>query len=325
MKKILLALLSIVLVAITSLISYLNVAYPNVSLENDIQIELTEDRISHGKYLVENVALCIDCHSERDYTRYSAPIKEGTEGVGGEAFSEKKGFPGNFYAKNITPVHLGDWSDAELYRAIAEGVNKKGEALFPIMPYLSYGQLEKEDIFSMIAYIRQLDENGTKGDVPESNASFPFSMILKTIPTKAEHQLRKDTTDMVSYGKYMVTMASCAECHTQKEAGENVPGMEFAGGFLMPLANGKYIKTANITPDDETGIGNWTEEKFIKTFKSYSDSNYADVNVADDEFNTTMPWTSYSGMKENDLKAIYAYLKSIPAISNRVEKIFYEK
>jgi hypothetical protein len=80
------------------------------------------------------------------------------------------------------------------------------------------------------------------------------------------------------------------------------------------------VRSANITPDNETGIGSWTEEAFVKRFKVYADSSYKPHKVGSKEMNSAMPWTMYAGMKEGDLKAIFAYLKTVKPIRQKVVK-----
>ncbi|HMV91786.1 MAG TPA: cytochrome C, partial [Cyclobacteriaceae bacterium] len=161
MKKVLkitLIVLTVIIVAITGVIGYVKTALPaaNVSDASDLKIDYTAERIDRGKYLANNVAMCIDCHSTRDFTVFGGPLIPGTEGKGGEKFSKELGFPGDFYAANITPAAIGNWTDGELFRAITTGVSKDGHALFPVMPYLNFGKMDKEDIYSIIAYIRTL-------------------------------------------------------------------------------------------------------------------------------------------------------------------------
>ena len=96
--------------------------------------------------------------------------------------------------------------------------------------------------------------------------------------------------------------------------------MELAGGFEFPLPVGVLTRSANITPDKETGIGNFTEEMFVNKFKYYGDSSYKDVQVTTGAFNTVMPWKMYGKMKESDLKAIFAYLQTVKPIRNSVVK-----
>ncbi len=113
-------------------------------------------------------------------------------------------------------------------------------------------------------------------------------------------------------------MASCVECHSKADKGKVVAGTEFGGGREFRSADGKVVYSANITPDKETGIGNWTRELFIRKFKQYADSGYRAQPVGSGESNTPMPWQAFAGMEEKDLAAIYTYLKSLEPIHNKV-------
>ena len=86
------------------------------------------------------------------------------------------------------------------------------------------------------------------------------------------------------------------------------------------MPGGGVVRSANITPDAETGIAKWTEEMFVNRFKSYTDSTYKPADIKPGEFNTVMPWTMYGNMKTEDLKAIYAYLRTVKPVKNEVEK-----
>jgi hypothetical protein len=308
----------IVIIVVASILTYVKLGLPNVQEAQDLRIEYTQERIERGKYLANSVMICMDCHSQRDYSKFAAPMKPGTFGAGGELFGTEMGFPGNFYSPNLTPYHLKEWTDGELFRAITAGVSKDGRALFPIMPYPNYAQVDKEDIYSVIAYIRTLDP--VANDVPPSEAAFPMNFIINTIPKDPTFGTLPDKKDMIAYGKYLVTSASCGDCHTRQEKGEPVEGMYLAGGMEFPLPNKTILRSANITPDTETGIGKLTEEEFLSKFTAYRDSTFVPKEVKAGEFNTLMPWIFYSRMKDEDLKAIYAYLKSVPPVRNNVEK-----
>jgi len=308
----------ILVVFVIGLLGYVKMALPDIGKATDIKVEVTPERVARGEYLANCVTLCMDCHSTRDWTIFTAPPTAGTLGAGGEIFDKKMGFPGTFYSRNITPYRLKSWTDGELYRTITTGVDRIGEPLMPVMPYHRYGKMDTEDVYSIIAYLRSLPE--VKNDVPESNADFPFSMIMRMIPKKAEPQKRPAESDTIAYGGYLVNATACAECHTKFEKGQFVEGTEYGGGreFEMP---GGMLTTPNISPDDETGIGLWTKEAFINRFKAYTDSSYVPQKVdPTKDFITMMPWTMYAKMKESDLAAIYAYLRTVKPQKNTVQK-----
>ncbi len=318
--KIVAVLLVALIIGVIALLAYVKKFKPNIPIEN-VKIEYTPERVERGKYLANNVAQCVDCHSTRDWSRFSGPIIEGTEGKGGEAFDRKIGFPGNYYAPNITPFHLKDWSDGELFRAITTGVSRDGRPLFPIMPYLSFGKMDREDVYSIIAYIRSLP--GIENETPAPESDFPMNFIIHTIPSEAAFSQKPAASDKVKYGEYLTNAASCIECHTPATRGQIEKGKEFSGGRYFPFLDGNNIVSANITPDKETGIGNWDEAAFIQRFKAFDKSlNHASDSVKADEFNSIMPWSKYSQMKDEDLAAIYAYLRTLKPISNKVPSTF---
>ncbi len=314
MKKILLVILLLVLV-ITGALVYVKAVLPNVGAAPDLQVDITPERVIHGRYLANHVTVCIDCHSSRDWSRFSGPLVPGTEGMGGQYFGEDAGFPGSFYSKNITPANLKDWTDGEIFRVITTGVNKDGKALFPVMPYLYYGKMDKEDVYDIIAYIRSLKpvENKTQ----ERTIDFPMNFIVNTIPQKSSLVSKPPKSDTVKYGGYLVKIAACMECHTKADKGQVIPELAFSGGREFALPNG-IVRSANITPDPLTGIGAWTQEAFISRFKAY-DIPISDLEqMPENSVNTIMPWVMYSGMDSSDLAAVYEYLMTVKPIKNEV-------
>lgn len=308
----------IVAVVIVAGLIYFNSTYPKVDPPSKEKVERTKERIARGEYLANHVTVCMDCHSKRDWTKFSGPIVPGSEGRGGDMFGKEIGIPGTIYAKNITPAGIGHWSDGEILRAITCGVTRDNQALFPIMPYAGYNNLTKEDAQAIVSYLRSIEPR--KNNVPERSLDFPMNLIVKMIPPQSyKPKVMPDKNDKPSYGKYLVTIAACADCHSQSKEGEPVKGKEFAGGneFVTPLGT---VRTANITPDETTGIGSWTKADFIKKFKSVATDSAKNISVAPGEFNSVMPWTMYGGMSEEDLGSIYEYLRTVPAVKNRVNR-----
>lgn len=317
--KILGALLLVIVLLGVGAITYITQALPDIPVQADLKVEITPERVARGEYLANHVCVCMDCHSTRDWNKFSGPLIPGTLGKGGEKFDESMNFPGTFYSRNITPFGLKTWSDGEIYRAITSGVSKDGHAFFPVMPYTHYNLMDTEDIHSIIAYLRGLPEQDNKPET--SKATFPFSIILHTIPKPAAPQKRPDPTDAVAYGAYMVNAAGCGECHTKTVKGEKV-GEPFAGGFEFQMPTGAVNRSANITPSENGGIGKWSKQQFIDRFKAYGDSSYVPpaVDWAKGEFQSVMPWTMYTGMTEQDLGAIYDYLRTVKPVDQVVER-----
>lgn len=315
MKRIGISVVAFLVIVIGSGGVYFYASFPKVEAAPKISVQGTTQQVARGRYLANHVSVCIDCHSTRDWSKFSGPVTPGTIGKGGERFDETMGLPGTFFSRNITPYNLHNWTDGEIYRAITTGVTKDGNALFPVMPYPVYGKMDPRDVKAIIAYIRTL--RPINFDPQKSEPNFPMNIILPTIPKPATPQSRPSPKNTIAYGKYMLTIAGCAECHTPRKQGQPIKGMYLAGGFEYRMPFG-IIRSANITPDKETGIGDWTRKKFISQFKQYDVPLDSLPDVAKDDFNSVMPWKMYAGMKVRDLKAIYAYLKTIPAVKNEV-------
>ncbi|MDT0685950.1 c-type cytochrome [Autumnicola psychrophila] len=299
---------------LTGLFAYMAYFLPNVDAAPYVEIDKTPERVQRGKYLANNVAVCMDCHSSRDWSRFSAPLAAGTLGKGGEYFGPEMGFPGKFYSRNLTPTNLGDWTDGEIFRAITTGVDRHGKALFPVMPYRNYAKLDKEDVYDIIAYLRSLPP--IENEIPNSKADFPMSLLINTIPKNPQSSQRPNSFNKIAYGEYLVNAASCIECHTQVKNGELISELAFSGGREFSMPNG-ILRSANITPDKKTGIGNWDENFFVKRFKAYSHSDKL-PKVGKDEFNTLMPWSMYAGMETKDLEAMYAFLRTLDPIESQI-------
>ena len=311
-----------VLLLAVGYIGYIYLSYPRVSPATDMKIEATPAMLARGDYLAHFVAGCLDCHSQRDWTKFGGPVIPGTEGKGGTEFQKMVvDFPGTIVSHNITPYGLKDWTDGEIYRAVTTGVTKDGKALFPLMPYTGFAKMDPEDLKSIIAYLRTLPPIESPA-YPYADMNFPLNIIMQTIPHDVGTPgVKPDRSDSVQYGKYLVTIAGCSDCHTPSEQGNPIPGMDFAGGmeFKSP-ETGDIVRSANITQEVETGIGSWTEEQFLQKFQTYRDSSWHNKPVKAGEFNTAMPWLFFSGMTDGDLKSIFRYLKTIPPVVHKVEK-----
>jgi mono/diheme cytochrome c family protein len=286
-------------------------------------LRATPARLARGTYLVEHVTVCLDCHSQRDWDTYSAPIVAGTEGQGGEVFDDRHGVRGVVYGTNITPAGLAEWTDDELLRAITAGVNREGDVLFPVMPYRSYRHLTQSDAAAIISYVRAL--RPIEHPVPPRQLGFFVEFLIRSFamdkvrlaPAVSEGADGRAPTQ-IQYGRYLAQLANCGDCHTPRNlAGEPEPGREMAGGVTFTLPQGTAW-SANITPDPDTGIGRWTQAAFVARFKAFSGPRSPARTVDASRRNTPMPWAMYAGMTQTDLEAIYVYLQQLPAVGNRV-------
>jgi mono/diheme cytochrome c family protein len=318
-KKILLAIFVLLVVGIGGGLMYLTLRKPAMAEPSTIRVERTADRVARGKYLFDHVNGCADCHSVVDQSRFGFPVASGGYAKG-KAFPEAMGLPGTIVAPNLTSDQesgLGNWTDGEILRAVREGIGKDGRALFPFMPYPEYAHLSDEDAHSLVAYMRTIPP--IRNPVPRTEVAFPVNLFIKGVPKPVASVPAVNASDKVAYGRYLAKVAGCEFCHTPVKNNAPVAGMEFAGGHELALSKDVVVRSFNLTPHNETGIGRWTEDQFLEKFsqyKEYAEKGSPQIDLRD---NTIMPWLNYSGMTRDDLAAIFAYLKTLPAISNAVE------
>ena len=308
----------VIVVIVGAGVGFLYARYPDVPPAENVTVHSTPEKVARGEYLSNHVTGCTVCHATRDFTKYGGPLKHETVGAGGELFGEVgSGF--EVYSNNITPEAIGSWTDGQLIRAFTAGVSATGEPLFPVMPYPRYARLSPDDVEAIVAYIRTLKP--VKSSVPERQLPFPLPLIVRTIPKPAEFRPMPAKSDKQAYGEYLVNAAVCEDCHTPTDdRGAPLPGRQLSGGMELPLPSGGIVRAANITPDADTGIGTWTEEQFLDKFKAWRGLEPRPLNAQEQRENTFMPWLYYAGMTDEDLSAIYAYLRSAKPVVNRVKK-----
>jgi mono/diheme cytochrome c family protein len=312
--KVVLAIPALVAMLAVGVLAVLFLRFPAVGPPPEVDVAGTPEQVARGRYLAHHVTVCVDCHSQRDWSRFSAPVDPRTLGGGGQGPTRAEGFPGEVPVPNITPAGLAEWSDGEVMRAMTSGVARDGRPLFPMMPYPVYAHLSRPDAEAIVAYLRTLPP--VPGEAGERELDFPLNLIVRTMPREAALRESTPAPGDPAYGAYLVTVAGCRFCHTRQDAGNEVPGMAFAGGHEFPLPSGVVV-SANITPDPVTGIGGWSREAFVARFRAFAQGAPA---VGPDDPNTAMPWTQYAGMTDEDLGAIYDHLRTVAPVRNAVEK-----
>jgi mono/diheme cytochrome c family protein len=307
----LLALVLVLTLAITFTIGWRPFIGPQARTLTARKFDTTPVRVERGQYLVMNVLDCMDCHAEHDWTQHDAPLVPGTLGSG-QDMNVLKGFPGLVYAPNITPdpeTGAGTWSDDQFARAIREGVGHDGRALFPFMPYPDFHNLSDEDLASIVVYLRSLPP--VKKQRPPTALIFPVKYLIRSVPEPLNALVPEpDVSTPEKRGKYLVTIAGCTDCHTPQDAhGQPLPGMDFAGGLILDGPWGR-VATANITPDP-SGIPYYDEAMFTQVIRTGF--------VKARELNQIMPWHTYRGMTDQDIAAIFAYIKTIKPVRHHVD------
>jgi mono/diheme cytochrome c family protein len=259
--------------------------------------------VARGEYIVRNVAVCGGCHSasERDP---DGPLS------GGREFRDWR--IGVARASNLTPDNetgLGTWSEGEIVRALRNGQSKNGRLLAPVMPYEWLHEMSDDDAFAVARYLKSLPT--VHNAVSQSPSVFfrigklfmgPKPAISTTAPARAA---------TAEYGGYLSQHAGlCAECHTQRGGIRSMPDKSrlFAGMSNPP--KGFPAKPSNLTPD-ATGIAKWTEADFLQTIHS-------GVAPSGDRLHPFMPWQQNRRMTDDDIRAVYRFLRTVPPIHNEI-------
>lgn len=322
MARTLLRLFAVIGVLILLGAAWVGLFLPRQQPASTVRIVPTPELVERGRYLVVNVLQCVDCHSERDWTRYGGPplqpigagracLTRDTPTAGVNVGQDL--FPGVLCIRNITPdeeTGLGAWTDGEIIRAVREGVDRHGDGLFPIMPYFIYRNVADDDMRAIVAYLRSMPAART-GRRPERQVDFPMNLLIRLWPKPVDGPVTApDPSDRAAYGGYLARIARCEFCHTPREpqSMEGFEGREYAGGMPFFLGPERVMYTMNLTPH-ESGLGPWTKEMFIARFKAHA------VPVAvEPAQNTLMNWSAFAGMTEEDLGALYDFFRTLPPV-----------
>jgi hypothetical protein len=277
--------------------------------------ERTAARLERGRYLVTSAQTpCLLCHSPMDTSGGGMQVKAGMELAGRNW--EPDGAP-FVTAPNLTPdpeTGTGTWTDDQLARAIREGIGHDGRTLFPIMPYEHYRNMADEDLASIVVYLRSVPP--IRNPLPRSNVPFPLNRLINGVPEPIEAEVKPDLSTPEKRGHYITELAICSDCHSPADdQGNRVPGMDFAGGTLLLFPGIKRAASANLTPSPN-GIPYYTEELFIETIRT--------GKVRARELSPMMPTRYFRNFTDQDLKDVFAYLKSLKPIDHYVDNTLPE-
>lgn len=261
-----------------------------------------------GRYLATAVSLCIFCHSEIDYQADGFPPKEGKVGAGRSPFSAQLPW---LTCPNLTPDHdtgAGGVPEHAFEQAIRSGIAHDGRVLHPMMPYQNYHGMSDEDVASIVAFIKSVPP--VKNALPRTEIPEAIKATLTGLPP-ANHVVAPARSEGPSYGKYLAQLAICANCHTPKDSnGKAVPDMELAGGMILKGPWGE-VAALNLTSDD-SGLDGISEKIFMNAMRTgHVPGGRRLVAI--------MPWGYYQHMTDGDLRALYAYLKSLKPVTHFVD------
>jgi mono/diheme cytochrome c family protein len=291
---------------------------------NDAPIERTPERLQRGSYLVNQVMSCGACHTSRQNGTILLEAERTDAFLGGGNFVPFKGV-GTFWIPNITPdaeTGIGAWKDDELLRVLRDGVSKDGHFLVPMMPFPEYQYLSDEDGRSIVAYLRSVPPYKQSKPILENQIGFMPKLLFQRIGVQmhkpAVDVAAPDKADKVAYGHYLSRIGACGGCHSMTEKG---PRKEddplFLGGADVPFEDPTLGQTygRNLTPDVETGLGKYDAAALKQALRT---GRRLDGKLMAPPMSVLIP--HISGMTEEDLDALVAYLKSVPAAKHPVKE-----
>lgn len=267
--------------------------------------------IVEGKRISDMV--CNDCH------RSANGLLEGNLMFGGDNPSAF----GTVYSANITGHEVygaGRYSDAELAILLRTGIKKNGQYAPPWMP--KFPHLSDDDLNSIIAYLRSDAPELTPSSVqqPANEPSFLAkalcNFVFKPLPYPGQPVSSPDPSDQVAFGKYLCTSkVECYSCHSLDFAKVDVMHPERTTGFFgggNPMEEGdQTVYSANLTMDEETGLGTWSEADFIKAVR---------YGIGKDNQPLRQPMKPFGGLTEDEVRAIWAYLQTVPKIYHKIDR-----
>ena len=309
LKWIGLALVVLVAVGLPAVVGIRPFIGPRARPLTDRRFEATQARLDRGKYLTTSAeAPCILCHSPWDPTGGGLVEPPGREFTGRNWAPDGVPF---VTAPNLTPdpeTGIGNLTDDQLARAIREGISRDGHTLFPIMPYEHFRSMPDEDLASVIVYLRSLKP--VRNPLPPSAVPFPLNRLINGVPAPIDRPVTADLSTPEKRGAHIVEIAACSECHSAAEQGNKVKGFAFAGGAEIPFAGRKTIYSANITPA-VNGIPYYTEDLFVEVMRT--------GRVKGRQLDAMMPTRYYRNMTDQDLKAVFSYLKTLAPVDHYVD------
>jgi mono/diheme cytochrome c family protein len=273
------------------------------------KFERTPQRLERGRYIATALSGCIYCHSPHEWTAAGTPIIAGGEGSG--EVMPYGGLPGQVVAPNLTAdveTGAGSWSDDALARAIREGIGHDGRALFPMMPYPRFRTMSDEDVASVVVYLRSLP--ALRRSLPKTEIIFPVKYLIRSAPKPVTEAIPGPPAgDGLTRGAHLMEQAGCADCHTPQDRGQSVPGMELAGGTPL-IGPWGTVASANIT-QDAGGIPYYDEALFLQVMRT----GYVKARL----LSPIMPVMAYKKLSDEDLKAMFTYLRTVKPVRHRVD------
>jgi cytochrome c553 len=300
---------ALIAVGITATVGWRPIIGPRSRPLTNRTFDPTPPRLARGEYLTKAVTPCLVCHSEID-TKDLWTVKPGQLGAGQRWIEPDVPW---VTAPNITPdreTGAGGWSDDAIGRAVREGIAHDGRTLFPMMPYPRFKVMSDEDLASIVVHIRTL--RPVRHPLPPTEIPFPVNRLINSVPQPIEGSVPEpDLSSPEKRGKYIAALAVCEDCHTPRDdKNQPMEDMAFAGGGVVRIEGNAPITTANLTPAPD-GISYYTEQTFVEALRT--------GRVRGRQLSNVMPWQFYRNMTDEDLKALFAYLKTVQPVDHYVD------
>ncbi len=261
--------------------------------------------LQRGQYIFSLAGGCA-CHT----------VPKGALNVGAREFPIPMA---KIYSTNLTAdkeTGLGDWSDQQIRDAVTKGIRPNGEKLLPVMPYEAYSGMSEQDLAGLIAYLRNL--KAVRKETPALKTWAPFyraggTFVWFQFFSRFSNSPAKAPQSGIERGRYLVEhVALCIDCHTPRNfMGVPNRSLYLAGAKKGPLGE----KIPNITPDKETGIGDWSRKDIAELLLTGTKPDLDKVEGLMAE----VIEAGFKNMKREDALAIADYLKSVPRIKNKIK------
>ncbi|MBK8505068.1 MAG: hypothetical protein IPL46_24410 [Saprospiraceae bacterium] len=225
---------------------------------------------------------------------------------------------GEWWSANITkhPDGLGRYSNGELAYLLRTGIQKNGT----LNPFMLFPNLSDEDLGAVIGYLRSDNSSTQPSPVQRKTPDYSFLAkalfklgAIKPFPFDEEPIIAPSKSDKFAYGKYLAnSVFVCAECHSESFETFNYADPESSPGFFgggNPLEDMDFVvvPSRNLTPHPTDGIGNWNLDQFGQAVQSGLRPDGSGISNA-------MP--RFLLLKEDEIEAIWEYLKTVPSIEN---------
>lgn len=263
------------------------------------------DLVQRGQYIFSLAGGCA-CHSD----------PKGTPHAGAREFPLSLA---KVYSTNLTAdkeTGLGGWSDQQIRDAIVKGIRQNGQRLLPVMPYEAYSGMAEEELKALIAYLRTLKP--VRKETPALKSWMPFyrplaAFVWSTFFARSFDSPPKAPQSGAEKGRYLVEhVALCGDCHTPRNF-MGVPKRSLYMAGAKPGPMGEDIP--NITPDKETGIGEWSRDDIAELLLTGTKPDLDNVQGLMEE----VVQAGFKNMTREDALAIADYIKSIPPVKNQVK------